>query len=365
MRSTADRGFPLATRDNGRVTPAVTRRDARAARLLTGGSTPARHARVRRAAWIRTAFTTAAALVLGVGGAASVTAAVVAPPLVPASSVHAAPQLQANAERSAEPVPLPAAVEALPAPTVEAAQALVDICAIPAVVEALAVRDDTRAIAASGGADVFRAAVASGTAPCVSLSDPAHVWVVVNKARPYDPLDYRPSPLVDPVGIRDLSGGDLRQDAAAALAEMAGAAMSSGAGEIAVESAFRSYATQRSTYGNLVSARGRSQADLVSARPGHSEHQSGLAVDVTACTPGCLALHDFAGTTQQQWVAAHSWEFGWIVRYAEGGTGVTGYSPEPWHLRYIGRELAQAYHDGGWRSLEEFFGLPAGADYGG
>ena len=73
----------------------------------------------------------------------------------------------------------------------------------------------------------------------------------------------------------------------------------------------------------------------------------------------------FGGTPQQAWVAAHSWEYGWIVRYVEGRTEVTGYSPEPWHLRYIGRELAAAYHEGGWQTLEEFFGLPAAPDYPG
>ena len=60
---------------------------------------------------------------------------------------------------------------------------------------------------------------------------------------------------------------------------------------------------------------------------------------------------------------AHAWEFGWIIRYEDGYTPVTGYSPEPWHLRYIGPELAAAYHDGGWHTLEEFFGLAAAPGY--
>ena len=64
-----------------------------------------------------------------------------------------------------------------------------------------------------------------------------------------------------------------------------------------------------------------------------------------------------------QWLAAHSWEFGWIARYEDGHTQTTGYRPEPWHLRYVGCELARAYHDGNWHTLEDFFALPAAPGY--
>lgn len=339
------------------MTSPVTRRDARAAHQLTAHSASARHAGVRRAARIRTAFATLAAVALAVGAGVSITAAVIAPPLEPSAA------LVDDESPADDAVPLPEAVEEIPAPQLDAAPSVVDICAIPAVTEALAARDDAGAIAAAGGAAAFRTAVASGEAACVPLADPAHVWVVVNKTRPYEPIDYRPDPLVDPVGLRNISGGDLRQDAAAALAEMIGAAASSGAGEVALDSGFRSFGTQQSTYGNQVSAHGQAGADRVSARPGYSEHQSGLAADVTACSPGCVGLESFAGTPQQQWIAAHSWEFGWIVRYEDGQTAVTGYAPEPWHLRYIGQDLAREYHEGGWHSLEEFLGVPAAPDY--
>ena len=97
--------------------------------------------------------------------------------------------------------------------------------------------------------------------------------------------------------------------------------------------------------------------------PGFSEHQSGLAGDVVACAGGCGTLDDLAATAQGQWIVAHSWEYGWVTRYEDGYSPITGYSPEPWHLRYIGPELARAYHDGGWHTLEEFFGLPAAPTY--
>jgi D-alanyl-D-alanine carboxypeptidase len=105
------------------------------------------------------------------------------------------------------------------------------------------------------------------------------------------------------------------------------------------------------------------EADRSSARPGFSEHQSGLAGDVVGCDGSCGSLDDLAGTAQGQWIVAHAWEYGWITRYEDGYTPVTGYIPEPWHLRYIGPELARAYHDGGWHTLEEFFGLPAAPTY--
>ena len=82
-----------------------------------------------------------------------------------------------------------------------------------------------------------------------------------------------------------------------------------------------------------------------------------------ACGDGCGTLDDLAATAQGAWIVEHAWEFGWITRYEAGYTPVTGYDPEPWHLRYIGPDLARAYHDGGWHTLEDFFGLPAAPTY--
>ena len=127
-------------------------------------------------------------------------------------------------------MPLPASVEALPAPTIESAPAAIELCSIPAFADALAAGDDAAAIAAAGGAEAFRTAVAEGTAPCVALDDPARVWVVLNKTRPYAPLDYRPAALVMPDGVRSIEGGSLRADAASALSAMAGASAAAGGG---------------------------------------------------------------------------------------------------------------------------------------
>ncbi|QAY61770.1 D-alanyl-D-alanine carboxypeptidase family protein [Microbacterium protaetiae] len=242
--------------------------------------------------------------------------------------------------------------------------ASLSLCETDAFTDALHDGDDAAAIRVAGGADAFRDAVTEGRAPCVSLSDPTHVWVVVDKLRPLEPADYAPSPRSKPTDVRSLDGSGLRSDAARALAALGKAARAAGAGEIALNSGYRSYTTQQGNYGTQKSERGQSGADAVSARPGYSEHQTGLAGDVVPCTgDACGTLDDIAGTTQGDWIVAHAWEYGWVVRYEKGETDVTGYSPEPWHLRYIGTDLAKAYHQGGYHTLEEFFGLPAAPDY--
>src|SRR3546814_13815130 len=97
----------------------------------------------------------------------------------------------------------------------------------------------------------------------------------------------------------DVCSSDLlRQDAAGALTALVRAAADAGVGEIALESAYRSYTTQESTYAGHVADRGVEGADLVSARPGFSEHQSGLAVDVVPCDEGsCATIDDLAGAS--------------------------------------------------------------------
>lgn len=254
-------------------------------------------------------------------------------------------------------------VEGLPVPSVEAVPATASPCDDPVFTDALAAGDDGGAIAAAGGGEPFRRAVSAGLAPCVSLSDAAREWVVVNKQRPYDPVDWRPGDLVKPAGVRALEDTAMRSAAAESLSALARAAQDAGAGEIGYLSAFRSYTTQQSTYAARVSVGGVERADLESARPGFSEHQSGLAVDIVPCDGSCGTLDDVAASPQGAWVREHAWEFGYVTRYVEGRTDVTGYEPEAWHLRYIGRELAAAYHDGGYTTLEEFFGLPAAPTY--
>lgn len=264
-------------------------------------------------------------------------------------------------EATAVTPPAPAGVAQLPVPAIAQVEAA-EPCADPAVTDALEAGDAGAVIAAFGGAGAFRAHVASGAAPCVPLDDARWPWVVVNKQRPLAPTDFRPAELSAP---SDTMARDrvLTPEAATALDALTQAAAAEGAGRMSLDSGFRSYQTQVVAYGSQVAARGSDGADEVSARPGHSEHQTGLAADVVACDPGCGTLGGFGGTTQADWVAANAWRFGWIVRYEPGATGTTGYVAEPWHLRYVGVELAAAYHEGGFHTLEEFFGLPPAATY--
>lgn len=253
--------------------------------------------------------------------------------------------------------------EGLPVVQQAAVAATSTPCDDAAFTSALAAGDDAGAIAAAGGGSAFRAAVASGIAPCVSLSDPNREWMVVNKQRAYDPVDYRPGDLVMPDSVRALEESALRAPAAGALTQLVRAASDAGAGEIGYLSAFRSYSTQQSTYAGRVAVGGVEAADRESARAGYSEHQSGLAVDIVPCNGSCATLDDVAASPQGAWVRDHAWEYGFITRYVEGSEGISGYEPEAWHLRYIGPELARAYHEGGYATLEEFFGLPGAPSY--
>lgn len=325
----------------------------------------ARHARPPRRRAVPTLATVALAGILALGGTIAATAAAAPPPAPVAAPAPAPTEAPLPTVRLAAPPPPAPIVPAPDVPAVDTAASAVEVapCDAEPVTTALASGDDAAVIAAFGGAAPFREAVAAGGAPCIALDDPARIWVVVNKQRPFAPADFAPSGLVDVAGVRVTGGGSLQERAAGALAEMVAAAAQAGVGELALESAYRSYATQVDTYEGHVAGRGVEGADLVSARPGHSEHQSGLAADVVACGDGCGTLDDLAATPQGAWVAEHAWEYGWIVRYTDGATDVTGYVSEPWHLRFIGRELAAEYHAGGWRTLEEFFGLPPAPTY--
>ncbi len=188
-----------------------------------------------------------------------------------------------------------------------------------------------------------------------STTDPASSWVVLNKLRPLNPLTYAPTDLTSVGG-----GQSLRADAATAFAGLVAAAKQAGY-SIQPLSGYRSYQTQVAVYNNEVKANGKAQADSQSARPGYSEHQSGWAIDVGG---GGCGIEDCFGTTAEgKWLAANAYLHGFIIRYPEGKQSVTGYRPEPWHIRFVGTELSTEMHTQGISTLEEFFDLPAAPDY--
>lgn len=133
---------------------------------------------------------------------------------------------------------------------------------------------------------------------------------------------------------------------------------------LTVVSAYRSYADQESTYAYWVSQYGDAAlADTVSARAGFSEHQTGLAVDIGQDDGACTLATCFSNTAAGRWAEANAASFGFIVRYPQGKDATTGFSWEPWHLRYVGTEIAGAMRSAGTATLEEYFGLPAAPGY--
>ena len=120
-------------------------------------------------------------------------------------------------------------------------------------------------------------------------------------------------------------------------------------------SGFRSYATQAQLYQSYVNQEGQAAADRYSARPGYSEHQTGLAFDVIG-TDGQLVEDSSAA----QWLLEHAPDYGFVVRYPRGKESVTGYMHEEWHLRYIGKEAKDIAASG--LTLEEYYGFDGG-DY--
>jgi zinc D-Ala-D-Ala carboxypeptidase len=199
--------------------------------------------------------------------------------------------------------------------------------------------------------------------PCRSTTDPASAWVLANKQNPLRSRTFEPSRLLAP-RIRHANGARLHPAAASALATMLSAATRAGAGSMAIDSGYRSYATQGALYRRRVAERGRAWTERWYARPGHSEHQTGFAVDLAPVgAPNC-SINDCIDTTPQGiWLARNSWRFGFVLRYPQGKTPITGMGYEPWHFRYVGPELAAAYHAGGWTSLEEFLGAPPAPSY--
>jgi D-alanyl-D-alanine carboxypeptidase len=119
---------------------------------------------------------------------------------------------------------------------------------------------------------------------------------------------------------------------------------------------FRTYQYQEQLYNNYVARDGQEAADQYSARPGHSEHQTGLTVDVGSTDSASNLTVEFGDTPEYEWMKDVAHEYGFIVRYPEGKEHITGYMYEPWHLRYVGEEEAEAIYESG-LSLEEYLGI--------
>ncbi len=139
--------------------------------------------------------------------------------------------------------------------------------------------------------------------------------------------------------------------------ELFAAAKEAGFDSMSIGSGFRSYKTQKSLYNSYVKRDGQTKADTYSARPGHSEHQTGLAVDICHKGYSCITSA-FDGTPPAIWLNDNAYKYGFIIRYPQGKSNETGYKYESWHLRYVGEDLAtKLYNDGNWITLESYFGI--------
>lgn len=178
--------------------------------------------------------------------------------------------------------------------------------------------------------------------------------MIVNKTHPITPLSFSPRIVL-------VRGYQVATSAAAPLRRLLNAADRDGV-PLKIASAYRSYGYQEGVHAHLVATVGAHAADEISARPGYSEHQTGLAVDLQPLDGACALDPCFARTRAGRWLAKRAWRFGFVIRYTAANSHVTGYSPEPWHVRYVGQALARELRRTGAGSLEQFFGVPGG-DY--
>lgn len=191
-----------------------------------------------------------------------------------------------------------------------------------------------------------------------SIDEPGSIWWIVNKNRSL-PDGYVPPDLVVPDVLLRLGPGEEQMQIRELIADDIKAMFDAAAADgipLVFGSGYRSFALQKQFYASYVAQDGQAAADRYSARPGTSEHQTGLTVDITSPSGECHLEICFGDMPEGKWLAAHAHEHGFIIRYLEGKESITGYQYEPWHLRFVGRELAAELKKSG-LTMEEFFGL--------
>lgn len=176
--------------------------------------------------------------------------------------------------------------------------------------------------------------------------DPAEDWasIVVDTAEGL-PADYAPDDLVDTAEAGFDTGDKVRAIVIDDLDALRRGAIRHRT-PIALVSAYRSYARQAELFAEQAGEVGDDEARRTTARPGHSEHQLGTAIDVLDVGSGDL-VPEFGDVPTGEWLAAHSWRYGFVVSYPKGAEDRSCYSYEPWHLRYVGRDLARQIHESG------------------
>ena len=191
----------------------------------------------------------------------------------------------------------------------------------------------------------------------IIVQNAGDINVLVNRINNL-PDTYVPEDLVKltdvPTVLSNPEINQLRKPAYEALKELFTAAKSEKEFDLYARSGYRSYNTQVSLYSSYVANHGQAAADTFSAKPGQSEHQTGLSMDIT-CEAMNFQLDDTFGATEEgKWVAENAHRFGFIIRYPKGKEDITGYMYEPWHIRYLVVDLATEVYESG-LTLEEYF----------
>lgn len=192
-----------------------------------------------------------------------------------------------------------------------------------------------------------------GTEPILALKDdynnPASLWMVVSKSRSI-PTDYKPGSLVLPKVLtrtdKTTEEQMVRETIAEPLKTMFDDAAKAGF-QLMMASGYRSATLQQSYFDGYVRSSGLTAAQQYSAIPGQSEHQTGLAIDISTYGRECYLEACFLGTAAGQWLFANAHNYGFTLRYPEGKESITGYNFEPWHYRYVGNDLAKALKQSG------------------
>lgn len=175
----------------------------------------------------------------------------------------------------------------------------------------------------------------------IIIESPEIIDVLVNKKRSL-PDNYIPNDLVDVEVLHKVEKPEskmLRKEASDALSKLFTDAKSKGF-EFWAVSGYRSYDRQVYLFNNYAKKHGEEQANRFSAKPGQSEHQTGLTMDVSIESLNYDLVEELGETPEGKWLAGNAHKFGFIIRYPKGTEHITGYQYEPWHIRYLGKELA-------------------------
>lgn len=187
----------------------------------------------------------------------------------------------------------------------------------------------------------------------VDLESLDSINILVNKNH-HLPEDYEPEDLIEPnvsttkkLYVREVIHDDLM--------DMFKEAENQGI-DLSISSGYRSYQYQNTLFNNYAARDGIDAASRYSARPGQSEHQTGLALDIAAKSGVCTLSTCFKDTDEGKWLSENAWKFGFILRYPEGKEEITGYMFEPWHFRYVGKKQAKKIVESG-LTIEEYYGI--------